>query len=352
MDNEIALKVLSGSDHQKTLAIINWLNNCRTKTEFNLILKEALLPLMTSNSVFYGRLTNGRNNAQLLGSVNISNCCQHNWNRLMHCTAQNPAAAQFAVKCSDTAISLDDKRRRYDNTLSIRQPAHKSCTTLSLQADQNRIYQFHFCRQSTLEQAFNQRDSEILKAFKSPLLQTLKLILFHEESLNSHQFMEFWSEHTEPVAVICNDGSTLYQSPTFMQMLKQEKIVVISTVLALIKTLQRKQLEWHSFLSKLGKRLYEIKLTLLNSDTNHQPYSYLIQLSRVTHTIGKIFNQLSRKGLTHRELEIALLIYQGIPTREIAETIHLSYHTVRNHIKNIYSKLEVSSRSEMLLWVG
>ena len=44
-----------------------------------------------------------------------------------------------------------------------------------------------------------------------------------------------------------------------------------------------------------------------------------------------------------------MLIYQGDSPREIAEEINLSYHTVRNHIKSIYSKLGVSTRSEMLV---
>ena len=53
MNQEIVPDMLSGTEHQKTLAIINWLNNCRTKNEFNLALKEALLPLIACNGVFY-----------------------------------------------------------------------------------------------------------------------------------------------------------------------------------------------------------------------------------------------------------------------------------------------------------
>jgi hypothetical protein len=45
--------MLSGAEHQKTLAIINWLSHCRSRHEFNLVLKEALLPLIACNGVFY-----------------------------------------------------------------------------------------------------------------------------------------------------------------------------------------------------------------------------------------------------------------------------------------------------------
>jgi len=47
-----------------------------------------------------------------------------------------------------------------------------------------------------------------------------------------------------------------------------------------------------------------------------------------------------------------MLIYPGISAREFSEKTYLSYHTVRNHLRSIYSKMGVSTRSEMLVWIG
>ena len=49
--------------------------------------------------------------------------------------------------------------------------------------------------------------------------------------------------------------------------------------------------------------------------------------------------------LTRREKEILELLVQGFTMRQIAERLHVSYHTVDNHIRNIYDKLHVHSRS-------
>ncbi len=49
--------------------------------------------------------------------------------------------------------------------------------------------------------------------------------------------------------------------------------------------------------------------------------------------------------LTSRELQILQLVAEGLTNREIAEQIFLSRHTVECHIKNIYRKLTVSSRT-------
>ena len=51
-------------------------------------------------------------------------------------------------------------------------------------------------------------------------------------------------------------------------------------------------------------------------------------------------------GLSPREREILLFVAQGLTNREIAQKIFLSRHTVECHIKNIYRKLAVSTRTK------
>ena len=50
-------------------------------------------------------------------------------------------------------------------------------------------------------------------------------------------------------------------------------------------------------------------------------------------------------GLTERESEILRLMVDGEGKKRIAEELFISYFTVDTHIKNIYSKLHVHSRS-------
>ena len=55
-----------------------------------------------------------------------------------------------------------------------------------------------------------------------------------------------------------------------------------------------------------------------------------------------------KHALTPRELEVLQLLAQGRDPSRIQETLVVSYHTVRNHIKSIYKKLGVHSRQELI----
>ncbi len=53
-----------------------------------------------------------------------------------------------------------------------------------------------------------------------------------------------------------------------------------------------------------------------------------------------------RFNLSDREVEIALMIYEGFTNKQIASALKLTDGTARNYISSIYEKLGVASRSE------
>ncbi|GCE19648.1 response regulator transcription factor [Dictyobacter kobayashii] len=55
-------------------------------------------------------------------------------------------------------------------------------------------------------------------------------------------------------------------------------------------------------------------------------------------------------GLTARERELLILIAQGLVVKEIARLLKVSEKTVRNHISNIYHKLAIYDRSQLVIY--
>ena len=50
-----------------------------------------------------------------------------------------------------------------------------------------------------------------------------------------------------------------------------------------------------------------------------------------------------RASLSHRELEVLQLMADGVPTRDIAQTLGIGYSTVRTHVRSISHKLGTRS---------
>lgn len=50
--------------------------------------------------------------------------------------------------------------------------------------------------------------------------------------------------------------------------------------------------------------------------------------------------------LTSREADVLTLIAKGYTAGEVSQYLDISVHTVRDHIKSVYRKLDISSRSE------
>ena len=55
----------------------------------------------------------------------------------------------------------------------------------------------------------------------------------------------------------------------------------------------------------------------------------------------------SADGLTQREREVALLVADGLRSREVAERLGIASQTVKSHLKTIFDKLGVRNRVEL-----
>ena len=77
-------------------------------------------------------------------------------------------------------------------------------------------------------------------------------------------------------------------------------------------------------------------------------------------TMSRAFGRVMRKEtaaretsriLTPRETEVAQMVAQGLRNKAIAERLSISEGTVKIHLHNIYEKVKVNGRLELVLWV-
>ena len=70
------------------------------------------------------------------------------------------------------------------------------------------------------------------------------------------------------------------------------------------------------------------------------------ELRRLGHRVVRAARDAEDGPLTAREREIALLVADGRTNREVAEQLVLSAKTIEAHLRNIYAKLGVKTRTE------
>jgi two-component system NarL family response regulator len=65
---------------------------------------------------------------------------------------------------------------------------------------------------------------------------------------------------------------------------------------------------------------------------------------------GSVSRPLPYEQLTRRELEVLQSAADGLTNKEIAERLFITEKTTKNHISNIFSKLNVNDRTQAILY--
>jgi LuxR family maltose regulon positive regulatory protein len=71
---------------------------------------------------------------------------------------------------------------------------------------------------------------------------------------------------------------------------------------------------------------------------NHQPLAFMRSTTPLSTPAGD--------AITARERDVLSMIGQGYSNKRIARTLEISPETVKSHVKHIFSKLDVATRSE------
>ena len=100
----------------------------------------------------------------------------------------------------------------------------------------------------------------------------------------------------------------------------------------------------HYFDEAMPKKLQRLAEHTLRNLEPEQP-----EIQSKSHLQGR--KRSGRKkiiGLSVRELELLSMLSQGMSNRDIASKLYLSEKTVKNHLSNIYRKLEVEDRAQAI----
>ena len=72
--------------------------------------------------------------------------------------------------------------------------------------------------------------------------------------------------------------------------------------------------------------------------------------SRLVRELTKVDRPQERVRLTRREYDVLALLVKGNSNKDIADTMFISEKTVKNHVSNIFRKLNVSDRTQAAIY--
>lgn len=72
------------------------------------------------------------------------------------------------------------------------------------------------------------------------------------------------------------------------------------------------------------------------------------QCSRIIDILNSGIPEEISRQLTPRELELVLFLRNGLTYKELANAMYISIYTINHHLKKIYTKLNVSSKAQLI----
>lgn len=170
------------------------------------------------------------------------------------------------------------------------------------------------------DQDYSDRDQYLMQTLLPHLMEALTINrLIHLEHLNGGQ-------RCSQLAIADKRGMLYHAESGFITMLREE------------------------FRSPITDRLPTSLMVGLDSTGRYDGKSLVIQCSRSADLLFlKARVRLPVDALSIREANIAQLLAQGLDYKKVSQALNISPATVRSHIKNIYKKLNIINKAQLIV---
>lgn len=148
----------------------------------------------------------------------------------------------------------------------------------------------------------------------------------------------------------------VYRVNRLKQKITGYKVYMVVSVLLAIFKLDEAIVDWNIFydrydIFKFGPQPINIQIfiffILLCFITVYTFRLYIKIINNSSEDVTEILDYIMIEyRLTHKEREVVELMYKRMSNEEIAKKLFISINTVKSHVKNIYSKMNINSRTQ------
>ena len=207
---------------------------------------------------------------------------------------------------------------------------------------------------------YTARDVRMLELLWPSIAQTIRSIFLSEELSRYRSFADSLADIASPIALLTEQGKLVYQNRAYEELfpdgshngwLPDELMEMVRGEANRFgeETFRAEPVEI-SFLH-LGQSAYRVSLAKVEVEKSDEML-WMLRLDLIVDDYSNFILHLQERDLSPREVEVCLLMKDGVEPRKAAERLCISYNTIRTHLKKIYLKLDVNTQVQLMTYLN
>lgn len=361
---------LSEQDFNDIVAFNRQLLNCHQRSELNALIQERLLPLLQAKACIYFFTEPSLSKFQITEAINVP---KETLEFLPHMFAIEPMVPEFlsghrSVLAYDVDLDRSLSRKAIDQffldnpQFASKRSIYVDTVSAGMAATNlpNANVGLVVHRWYSEDIPYTARDVRMLELLWPSIGQTIRSIFLSEELSRYRSFAESLGDIASPIALFNHHGKLVYQNRAYEGLFPDSAIT--SWLPDELMEMARGEMERFggetfkaepvkvSFLH-LGQNAYRLSLAKVEVENDDEGI-WMLRLDLTVDEYSNLIQHLQERELSPKEMEVCLLMKDGIDPRKAAERLCISYNTIRTHLRKIYLKLDVNTQVQLIAYLN
>ena len=357
---------LSEQDFNDIVAFNRQLLSCNKRPALNALIKAHLLPLLQAKACLYFFTEPSLSKFQITEAINVP---KETLALLPHMFSSDPMTTKFlsghrSVLAYDVDLDRSASRKAIDQFF-LDNPQFESQRSIYVDTVSagmaainlpNANVGLVLHRWYSEDIPYTVRDVRMLELLWPSIAQTIRSIFLSEELGRYRCFAESLADIASPIALVNEHGKRVYQNKAYEQLfanfsydswLPDELMAMVRSEMERFGEQSFKAEPVETSFLYSGQNAYRVSLARLDVETGDESL-WMLRLDPTVDGYSKLIQHLQEKGLSAREVEVCLLMKDGIEPGKAAERLCISYNTIRCHLRNIYLKLDINTQMQLI----
>lgn len=370
MANSDAFGKLSEQDFNDIVAFNRQLLTCHHRLELNALLKDRLLPLLQSKSCLYFYTEPDLSKVQISEGINVP---KETLALLPHMFAADPTIPKFlsghrSVLAYDVDLDRSIVSKNRDQFF-LDNPQFESLRSVYVDSISTGMVAINLPKANiglvlhrwySEDIPYTARDVRILELLWPSIAQTMRSIFLSEELSRYQSFAESLADIASPIALFSGQGKLVYFNSAYETLfpgcsldgwLPDGLMSMVSNEVSHFgaETFKAEPVEI-SFLHS-SEDAYRVRLAKVDVENSLETL-WMLRLDLIVDEYSNFILHLQESDLSPREVEVCMLLKDGVAPRKAAERLCISYNTIRTHLQKIYQKLDVNTQVQLIAYLS